>query len=82
MHEELIKHIRSIKMRLTIGVITTRNETDHLLMNQLDAMEEIVNKNLALPLVSVELPELCSQCFRRNTQNREICKCGKPFKGN
>ncbi len=55
MHEELIKNIRSIKMRLAIGVITTRNETDHLLMNQLDAMEEIVTKNFALPLVSGSL---------------------------
>ncbi len=32
--------------------------------------------------VSVELPELCSQCFRRNVNNDKVCKCGKPFKGN
>lgn len=48
MHEELIKNIRSIKQRLGIGVITTLNGTDHHLMNQLDRMEELVNKNFGL----------------------------------
>jgi hypothetical protein len=67
MHEELIKQIRSIKMRLAIGVITTRNETDHLLMNQLDAMEEIVNKNFALPLVSESV---------QTVRGDLACKCG------
>ena len=43
--QELIKNIRSIKMRLGIGVIRTLNGTDHDLMNQLDRMEEIVNKS-------------------------------------
>lgn len=32
-------------MRLAIGVITTRNNTDHLLMNQLDAIEEIIKND-------------------------------------
>lgn len=48
MHEELIKNIRSIKQRLGIGVITTINGTDHHLMNQLNRMEELVNKNFGL----------------------------------
>ncbi len=48
MHKELIKNIRSIKQRLGIGVIITLNGTDHHLMNQLDRMEELVNKNFGL----------------------------------
>jgi hypothetical protein len=52
MHEELIKNIRSIKQRLGAGIITTLNGTDHYLMNQLDWMEEIVNKNFGLADVS------------------------------
>lgn len=39
-------------------------------------------KKLNKPAVSVELPELCSQCFRRNINNDKVCKCGKTFKGN
>jgi len=39
-------------------------------------------KLYATTAVSVELPELCSQCFRRNVNNDKVCKCGKPFKGN
>jgi hypothetical protein len=52
MHEELIKNIRSIKQRLGVGVIITLNGTDHHLMNQLDKMEELVNKNFGLADVS------------------------------
>lgn len=51
-----------------------------------DEIADIINrrvvKKLTIPAVSVELPELCSQCARRNIHNDKVCKCGKPFKGN
>jgi hypothetical protein len=62
MHQELIKNIKSIKQRLGIGVITTLNGTDHHLMNQLDRIEDLVNKNFGLANVSDSL----------------ICSCGTP----
>lgn len=64
-HEELIKNIRSIKMRLGIGVITTLNGTDHLLMNQLDKMEELVNKNYKK---QIEIDK-CSRCGNKINAN-------------
>lgn len=64
-HEELIKNIRSIKMRLGIGVITTLNGTDHLLMDQLDKMEELVNKNYKK---QIEIDK-CSRCGNKINAN-------------
>lgn len=69
-HEELIKNIRSIKMRLGIGVITTLNGTDHLLMNQLDKMEELVNKNYgSLPYKKQIEIDKCSRCGNKINAN-------------
>ena len=53
---ELIEHIRSIKQRTAVGVITTLNGTDHHLLNQLDFMEDLVNKNFVNTSVSRRLP--------------------------
>lgn len=47
-----------------------------------DATEIEKLNNLHLTHVSVELPELCSQCASRNIHNDKVCKCGKPFNGN
>ena len=78
MTEELIKNIRSIKMRLSIGVITTVNGTDHHLMNQLDRMEEIVNKNFVLADV---IKSVCHHFgVKKETEdgNEWYCRdCGK-----
>lgn len=45
-------------------------------------IQQLVNKNCNSSDVNVELPDLCSHCFRRNIHNDKVCKCGKPFKGN
>jgi len=65
------------------GLFTMDNE--QLLDNYKSALAEnnpTSQEQCATPAVSVELPELCSQCFRRNVNNDKVCKCGKPFKGN
>jgi len=83
MHEELIKNIRSIKQRLGIGVITTLNGTDHFLMNQLDKMEELVNKDFGLPAVRFAEAEMnISEEDRIHLKNtlalmNSMIKCGE-----
>lgn len=77
MHEELIKNIRSIKQRLGIGVITTLNGTDHHLMNQLDRMEELVNKNFALADVSKSVCDDCTAYPFDDRGKTPLCKTCK-----
>lgn len=42
--KELLDHIESIRKRVNIGIITTLNATDHILIIQIDRMTELVRE--------------------------------------
>jgi len=61
-------------MKDKILEIAKKLKKDHI------TSEQAKSELLDLFGVTTPLPELCSSCFRRNTENKEHCKCGKRFK--